>query len=233
MFESLRGDFAGRSSSDGTDGPPIQNQTRFRKNEMDSIHPQTLDQTPSMIRANASGKHRKTLLVLVASACFAFFAMTSAAQAIYVGFDPGTRGESNPIIDMRIGDRSISILSGKTQVTINNAEMGIHLSFELDYKTIRFNDGPVALNRIDWKHPGGKLFAQGERGLTAIGQDASLQHLVSSVTSIGSGLRLSAYGIDVDSVAPPVVTTPVPEPGAALLFSAGLLAVGVQARRQR
>jgi hypothetical protein len=164
---------------------------------------------------------------LAAISVLAFFSMATAAQALYVRFDAAP-DVTAPVVDVQVDGLSLSIISGTTQVRIRNAEKGLNLSFALDYKTIRFNGGPVQLNRIDWNNPAGKLFARSASGPARIDQDSPFRRLVSSVTSVGPRRALGARGFEVTRV-----SNPIPEPGAALLFSAGLLAVGVHSRRQR
>jgi hypothetical protein len=59
-----------------------------------------------------------------------------------------------------------------------------------------------------------------------------VDRLVTKIDLVGPVSLRSARGFHLD-VLPRTVTQPIPEPGAALLFSAGLAAISVSARRRR
>lgn len=113
--------------------------------------------------------------------------------------------------------------------------------------SITFNDGPVSLNSVDVLFPnrGGIVLANlmGDYSLISarapgvVSIDAGgVQGTRVSTLSFGRGVQIQRIDFDIVSVGGvdvqprPTPTSPIPEPGAALLFSAGL---GLVAMRQR
>lgn len=146
-------------------------------------------------------------------------------------------------------------LSGIGSGTTNLDVDGISLTVQSqDYRfvplekvSITFNDGPVSLNSVDVLFPdrGGivlaslmgdtTLISAREAGLVRI-DGGGVQGTRIATLSLGRGVQIQKIDFDLISVGGvdvkprPKPISPIPEPGAALLFSAGL---GLVAIRQR
>lgn len=164
----------------------------------------------------------------MAIACWLLLA--SSASALYV--DTSAPVGSNGVVDLQIGDHSISVLDEIKTIEVRNDEHGIRLRFKIAFKTIEFNDGPVLLDRIDFGAGVGRAVAVSPDGPVIVTGGRSVNRMVSQLRVAGRSNVLAARGIHVEIQRPVVTTAPVPEPGAALLFATGLLAVGVGARRR-
>ena len=168
------------------------------------------------------------LLVLVA------FAPT--AQAIYVEFGASTGPVVEQTVDIEIDGMSVSIIDEVRTISVRNSEYGVSFSYSVNIKTIRFNDEPVMLSSVEFDDPSGQALIEGPDGLVRVHAGDEINQYVSSVQTIGiydayigdtAGAAIG--GVNVDIVRP---TNAIPEPGAALLFAAGLSAIALRSRRQ-
>jgi len=143
------------------------------------------------------------------------------------------------IVDIDVNGMSISIIDEIRSVTVRCAECAVSFSFSysVSVKTIRFNDGPVMLSSVEFTDPNGSALIESADGLERVYAGAEINQFVFSVQVIGLydayiGNTAGALvgGVNVDIVRP---TDAIPEPGAALLFAAGLSAIAIRSRRQR
>ncbi len=144
-----------------------------------------------------------------------------------------------------------SIGSGTTDLDVDGFSLTVQSQnsrfLPLEQLSITFNDGPVSLNSVDVLFPesGGIVLADlmgevsmigaSEAGLVSI-DGGGIQGTRVATLSFGRGIQIQRIDFDIVSVGGvdvrprPTPTSPIPEPGAALLFSTGL---GLVAFRQR
>ncbi len=185
----------------------------------------------SVLRANDGS----TRIRRVATGCLLAVAgcllVTSSASALYV--DTSAPVGSSSSVALRIGDHSISVLDEIKTIEVRSDEHGIRLRFKVAFRTIDFDDGPVLLDRVDFEAGAGRAVATSAHdGPLIVTGDRSVNRMVSQLRVAGRSNVLAARGIHVDIQRPIATTAPVPEPGAALLFAAGLLAIGVGTRQR-
>lgn len=173
---------------------------------------------------------------LATSAAVALLGFASSAQALYVSFDAAAP-TTDAGVDLMIDGQSVTITTEKKIHHVATHGLGFSVAAAWDEKVITFNDGPVALTTVVFDaSTGGKAILTGLNGETlAVGSgDVFEPLLVEKVArmEILGGVGLPT-GIVIDSVPQPIPTNPVPEPGAALLFGAGLSAVAASGRRRR
>ena len=144
-----------------------------------------------------------------------------------------------------------SIGSGTTNLDVDGFSLTVQSRnsrfVPLEQLSITFNDGPVSLNSVDVLFPDGggivladlmgevSLIGAREAGLVSI-DGGGIQGTRVATLAFGRGVQIQRIDFDIVSVGgvdvgpKPTPTSPIPEPGAALLFSAGL---GLVAIRQR
>ncbi len=181
----------------------------------------------------------KSCAALATFASLAVVGLAPTAQAAYVEFSPSMGPATEQIVDIDVNGMSISIIDEIRSVTMRSAEYAVSFSYSVSVKTIRFNDGPVMLSSVEFTDASGSALIEvdGADGLERVYAGAEINQFVFSVQVIGLydayiGNTAGALvgGVNVDIVRP---TDAIPEPGAALLFAAGLSAIAIRSRRQR
>lgn len=189
-----------------------------------------------MARINTTSMTRisKTALTALATLMLGLTLSAPAAQAIYIDLSSIGTGWSNLTVEghaLTIQARQIRFLG-------------------LEHVSIRFDDGPVALESIafDFEGQNASVFAnvmgnvarvRGTADNTARLHVDGRQGTTLGFTSLGSRSRLRGLDLDFSPVGSPVggatasrPSSPIPEPHAALLFGTGIAFVALRARRQ-
>ena len=170
----------------------------------------------------------------VAMACLVTVAscllLASSASALYV--DTAAPVGSGSTLDLQIEGHSISVLDEIKTIEIRSDDHGIRLRFKVAFKTIEFNDGPVLLDRFDFAGGTGRAVATSSAGPMVVVGGRSVNQMVSRLRIAGRSNVAAARGLHVELQRPIASSQPIPEPGAALLFAAGLAAVGAAGRRK-
>ena len=153
--------------------------------------------------------------------------LASAGQALMIDLD---RLKDSPVaeididIDGHAGKVKTEVLEVDFQITADGPIKKIRYT----QQTIEFVEGPIAITGVH-------LDGSSKLGLL-IGDDAWLKKdeldgslVLREITHFNIGEILDVTAID----AQPPISSPVPEPGAALLFAAGLTAIGATRRTNR
>jgi hypothetical protein len=179
----------------------------------------------------------KSCAAFATFASLVFIALAPTAQAVYVEFSPSAGSATEQIVDIDVDGMSISIIDEVRSISVRGSEYAVSFSYSVSVKTIRFNDGPVMLSSVEFADSSGSALIEGADGLERVYAGAEINQFVSSVQVIGLydayiGITAGALvgGVNFDSVRP---TNAIPEPGAALLFAAGLSAIAIRSPRQR
>ena len=159
---------------------------------------------------------------MLLAAC-SFLGLASSAQALHV--DLGEVGASDSAISVQtqtqIQQVSISIFGGGTK------------ALAITQKTFEFTDGPIMIHSVSMHGAAGATMIYGPDGMSLVGKrDAEfIPRLVAAIQTktFGIGVVRSSVGVDIDLDRAP--SNPIPEPGAALLFAAGLGAIAVRTKR--
>lgn len=167
----------------------------------------------------------KICLALVA---FALLAFAPAAQAAYAQF--GTTVGQN--VDIDIEGKSVTIMTEARNFAVDASAYGVvKMNFSLVFSTIQFNGEPAMLQSVDLAGPNARAIITGPTGTSIVSAGMPINQLASSVSVVSLPSVQVANGVNFDGIG--VVASPIPEPSAALLFAAGLSAVGVSIRRKR
>ena len=150
-----------------------------------------------------------------------FLALASSAQAVYVELaDDGSYPAMSVRTETHMQQVKISIFGGGT------------MDFEVTKTVYEFTDGPVMLRSVTFPDPSAPIMINGLDGTTWLTKkDAEwVPKLITSIETetFGTHTAQSKIGVDIDPTQSP--SSPIPEPGAALLFAAGL---GVVCARTR
>jgi len=142
---------------------------------------------------------------------------------------------------------------GTTHLDVDGYSLTVSASssrfLPLEQLSISFNDGPVSLNSIDVLFATGQGFVlanlmgdtaliYAQEGPGVVTYDAGgVQGTRIATLSFGRDIQIQSIDFDIVSVGgvggqDPGPTSPIPEPGAALLFSAGLGLIALQ-RKER
>jgi hypothetical protein len=157
--------------------------------------------------------------------------LTSTATALYI--DTATPLGSSSTLDLQIEGHSISLLDEIKTIEVRSDDHGIRLRFKIAFKTIEFEDGPVLLDRFEFASGVGRAVATSSDGPLIVAGGRTVNRMVSRLRVAGRPNVLAARGIHVELQRPIASSQPIPEPGAALLFGAGLAAVGAAGHRKR
>ena len=148
-----------------------------------------------------------------------FLGLASSAQAVYVELgDNGAHPAISVQTETHMEQISISIFGGGTT------------TFEVTRRVFEFTDGPIMLRSVTIQGASAPTLLQGPDGTTLLTKkDAEwVPRLITAIETKTFGINGVRAKIGVD-IAPP--SSPIPEPGAALLFAAGLGAVAARTRR--
>ncbi len=166
----------------------------------------------------------KSGLALCSLVVLALFVSASTAQALYV--------EMSSAGDFDVSGQSISIDQSMTSKQMSGVG-GSSWEIALAVTTVTFNDAPVMLSALDFGEDTGKAIVNSVDCVSLVYSDAAMDLMVSSITFIeigGPSAWTTASGFDITVT---TTTQAIPEPGAALLFAAGLMAASVITRRKR
>ena len=150
-----------------------------------------------------------------------FLALASSAQAVYIELaDDGAYSAMSVRTETNMQKINISIFGGGT------------MDFAVTKTMYEFTDGPMMLRSVLIQGASAPVALDGLDGTTWLTKkDAEwVPKLITSIETetFGTHTAQSKIGVDIDPTQSP--SSPIPEPGAALLFAAGL---GVVCARTR
>ncbi len=149
-------------------------------------------------------------------------ALTSSAQAVYVELaDDGAYHEMSVRTETQIQKINISIFGGGT------------MDFAVTKNVYEFTDGPVMLRAVMIQGSSAPIMLNGLDDTTWLTKNDAewVPKLITSIETDTFGFHAaqSKIGVEIDPMQSP--SSPIPEPGAALLFAAGLGVVSAGTRR--
>jgi len=155
--------------------------------------------------------------------------LASAGQAIVIDFD---QFNDSPIseIDVDLDGHAAKIKTELREVDFQITANGPIRKLKYIAQTIEFVNGPMEVTGVRLERLAKKGFLMGDDAWMKIdGDDLTGTRRVQKITRFQMGEFLGLKPADTQ----PPIANPVPEPGAALLFAAGLTAIGATRRTNR